>query len=205
MKVRAAVARGQGRMRLEPSAGGGAIRESRSNHDWVGGLLQRCQGRRLTVGGYGWEAGQGIGVQVVGVPAELRWDFSKRGTAILGAGALRVPRGWLRLSFLARLVLIGRVLVSTVMTNTLILMAKTLQVRIEEGLRTEADEVLHEIGLDVPSAVRLFLTKVVQTRSIPFELKAPGIRVVEVAADPDTQVRMDEIGAVWAKKKPRRE
>lgn len=84
-------------------------------------------------------------------------------------------------------------------------MAKTLQVRIEEDLRTEADEVLHEIGLDVPSAVRLFLTKVVQTRSIPFELKAPGIRVVEVAADPATQARMDEIGTLWAKKKPDRE
>jgi addiction module RelB/DinJ family antitoxin len=91
------------------------------------------------------------------------------------------------------------------MTNTLILMAKTLQIRIEEDLRTEADEVLHEIGLDLPSAVRLFLTKVVQTRSIPFELKASGIRVVEVAVDPATQARMDEIGTLWAKMKPHRE
>lgn len=101
--------------------------------------------------------------------------------------------------------LTSRRFVSTVITNARILMAKTLQVRIEEDLRTEADEVLHEIGLDVPSAVRLFLTKVVQTRSIPFELKAPGIRVVEVAADPATQARMDEIGTLWAKKKPDRE
>jgi len=84
-------------------------------------------------------------------------------------------------------------------------MAKTLQIRIEEDLRTEAGEVLHEIGLDVPSAVRLFLTKVVQTRSIPFELRAPGIRVVEVAVDPATQARMDEIGSLWARKKPQRE
>ena len=84
-------------------------------------------------------------------------------------------------------------------------MSKTLQVRIEEGLRTEADEVLHEIGLDVPSAVRLFLTKVVQTRSIPFELKAPGISVVELAGEPATQARMNEIGTLWAKKKPPRE
>ncbi len=91
------------------------------------------------------------------------------------------------------------------MTKVLILMAKTLQVRIEDDLRTEADEVLHEIGLDVPSAVRLFLTKVVQTRSIPFELKAPGIRVVEVAVEPATQARMDEIGTLWARKKPQRE
>jgi DNA-damage-inducible protein J len=84
-------------------------------------------------------------------------------------------------------------------------MVKTLQVRIEEDLRTEADEVLHEIGLDVPSAVRLFLTQVVQTRSIPFALKAPGIRVVELAVDPATQARMDEIGTRWARKKPQRE
>ena len=83
-------------------------------------------------------------------------------------------------------------------------MSKTLQIRIEDDLRTDADEVLHEIGLDVPSAVRLFLTKVVQTRSIPFELKASGILVVELAVDPATQARMDQIGTLWGKKKPRR-
>ena len=104
-----------------------------------------------------------------------------------------------------RPVLIGRLFVSTIMTNLYILMAKTLQIRIEEDLRTEADGVLREIGLDVPSAVRLFLTKVVQTRSIPFELKASGMRVVELAVDPDIHARMDEIGTLWAKKKPERE
>jgi addiction module RelB/DinJ family antitoxin len=97
--------------------------------------------------------------------------------------------------------LTGWPFVSIIMTNARILMAKTLQIRIEEDLRTEADEVLHEIGLDVPSAVRLFLTKVVQTRSIPFELKAPGFRVIELSVDPATQARMDEIGALWSKKK----
>jgi len=97
------------------------------------------------------------------------------------------------------------IFVNTIITNLIILMVKTLQIRIEEDLRTEATEVLHGIGLDVPSAVRLFLTQVVQTRSIPFELKAPGIRVVELAVDPVTQDRMDEIGALWAKKKPQME
>jgi len=104
-----------------------------------------------------------------------------------------------------RPVLIGRLFVSTITTNLYILMAKTLQIRIEEDLRTEADGVLREIGLDVPSAVRLFLTKVVQTRSIPFELKASGMRVVELAVDPDIHARMDEIGTLWAKKKLERE
>lgn len=103
-----------------------------------------------------------------------------------------------------RLGLTGLIRVSIIMTNAHICMAKTLQVRIEENLRTEADEVLHEMGLDVPSAVRLFLTKVVQTRSIPFDIKASGLRVVELSVDPATQTKMDEIGFLWAKKKLQR-
>ncbi len=82
-------------------------------------------------------------------------------------------------------------------------MSKTLQIRVEDDLRSKADAVLSDIGLDVPSAVRLFLTKVVQTRSIPFELTASA-GVVEVGVDVETQAKMDEIGALWSKKKARR-
>lgn len=89
------------------------------------------------------------------------------------------------------------------MTNVIIIMTKTLQVRVEEELRTEADDVLREIGLDVPSAVRLFLAKVVQTRSIPFELTAKA-RITEVSVDAGTQAKMDSIGALWTRRKPRR-
>lgn len=80
-------------------------------------------------------------------------------------------------------------------------MTKTLQVRVDEDLRTEADGVLREIGLDVPSAIRIFLTKVVTTRSIPFDLTATP-RHIEVEVDVGTQAKMDEISALWGKKKP---
>lgn len=63
--------------------------------------------------------------------------------------------------------------------------------------------MLREIGMDMPSAVRLFLTKVVQTRSIPFDLTASA-RVVEVSVDATTQSKLDEIGALWSRKKARR-
>lgn len=82
-------------------------------------------------------------------------------------------------------------------------MTKTLQIRVDEDLRSEADGVLREIGMDMPSAVRLFLTKVVQTRSIPFDLTASA-RVVEVSVDATTQSKLDEIGALWSRKKARR-
>lgn len=78
-------------------------------------------------------------------------------------------------------------------------MTKTLQIRVDEDLRTEADDVLREIGLDVPSAVRIFLAKVVRTRGIPFELMATP-RAVEVEVDARTQAKMDEIGSLWSKK-----
>jgi len=76
---------------------------------------------------------------------------------------------------------------------------KTLQIRLPEELREEADLVLGAIGLDMPTAVRLYLTKIVQTRSIPFALEAGPIEVV--AVDDATQTRMDDVAAAWRSKK----
>ena len=47
-----------------------------------------------------------------------------------------------------------------------------LQVNIDPDLKQAAEEVFAEIGLDATTAVRLFFTKVAQTRSIPFRLNA---------------------------------
>jgi DNA-damage-inducible protein J len=51
-------------------------------------------------------------------------------------------------------------------------MAKTslLQVRIDTELKREAEKLFAEIGLDTPSAVRLFFKQSVQRRAIPFSL-----------------------------------
>lgn len=76
---------------------------------------------------------------------------------------------------------------------------KTLQVRMPDALREDADLVLAEIGLDMPTAIRLYLNKIVQTRSIPFDLRAGGVVVEEVEADAATQVKMDSVGALLRK------
>ena len=74
----------------------------------------------------------------------------------------------------------------------------TLQVRLPVKLRDEASETLEEMGLDLPTAIRLYLTKVVKTRRIPFELEAdPVVEVVQV--DEALQGRMDRIGAARKK------
>ncbi len=49
-------------------------------------------------------------------------------------------------------------------------MTKAIQIRIDSKLKKEADKVFDELGLDTPTAIRMFLNKAVRTRSIPFRL-----------------------------------
>jgi addiction module RelB/DinJ family antitoxin len=85
------------------------------------------------------------------------------------------------------------------MTST----STTLQVRLSRKLRDNAASALEEMGLDLPTAVRLFFTNVAKTRRIPFLLEAdPRAEVLEV--DSSTQASMDRIAKVWKKTKPRR-
>lgn len=51
-------------------------------------------------------------------------------------------------------------------------MNQAIQVRVDAKLKKQADQVLDDIGLDIPTAIRLFLRKVVVSKSIPFELKS---------------------------------
>ena len=77
---------------------------------------------------------------------------------------------------------------------------KTLQVRVSDDLRSDADVVLNEIGLYMPTAIRLYLKKIVQTRSIPFSLEAPnGVFVEEIGVDAGTQQNMDSVASAWRK------
>jgi addiction module RelB/DinJ family antitoxin len=56
-------------------------------------------------------------------------------------------------------------------------MTKAIQIRIDTKLKKDAENVLEHLGMDVPTAVRIFLKKVVVSRSIPFELKHQKLTV----------------------------
>ncbi len=49
-------------------------------------------------------------------------------------------------------------------------MNTTLQTRIDAKLKRDASKALKSMGLDLSTGVKLFLTQVVRTQSIPFEL-----------------------------------
>ena len=75
---------------------------------------------------------------------------------------------------------------------------KNLQVRVPDDLREEADSVLAEIGMDMSTAIRVYLKKIVQSRGIPFSLSASSaIDLEEIEVDATTQAKMDRVAATW--------
>jgi len=50
---------------------------------------------------------------------------------------------------------------------------RLLQFRIDDNLKREATEIYSQLGLDLPTAIRMFLTRSVQVRGIPFSMQLP--------------------------------
>ncbi len=74
----------------------------------------------------------------------------------------------------------------------------SLQVRIPQELRKEADVVLDSVGLDMSTAIRVYLKKIVSTRSIPFALVSEDSRSLEyVPVDDEIQSKLNKVDAVW--------
>ena len=48
-----------------------------------------------------------------------------------------------------------------------------LQVRVDEDLRNECEDILSNLGLTMSSAVRLFLKRVVLAQGLPFPMNLP--------------------------------
>ena len=53
-----------------------------------------------------------------------------------------------------------------------------IQVRVDEALKQEATDVLESIGMDMPTAIRMFLKKVVIEKGLPFETKLPSYELI---------------------------
>ncbi|TYR73737.1 type II toxin-antitoxin system RelB/DinJ family antitoxin [Rossellomorea vietnamensis] len=60
-------------------------------------------------------------------------------------------------------------------------MAKTtnLSVRLEPGLKEEAELILGQLGIPVSNAVNIFLKQVVMQRGIPFDVKLPSTKPLD--------------------------
>lgn len=48
----------------------------------------------------------------------------------------------------------------------------TLQIRIDEKTKRDAQKILAELGLDMSTAIKLFLHNIIITESVPLELRS---------------------------------
>ena len=53
------------------------------------------------------------------------------------------------------------------------MVSSVLQVRVEEGLRAQATAIYEELGIDLQTAVRIFLKRSVMENGLPFDMKLP--------------------------------
>ena len=55
--------------------------------------------------------------------------------------------------------------------NEVLNVASTIQVRVEDELKSKSDALFKDLGTDTTTAIRMFLTQAVATNGFPFEIK----------------------------------
>ena len=50
-------------------------------------------------------------------------------------------------------------------------MASTIQIRVEDELKSKSDALFKDLGTDTTTAIRMFLTQSIATNGFPFEIK----------------------------------
>lgn len=50
-------------------------------------------------------------------------------------------------------------------------MTTTLSIRLDSTLKKQSQQVLDQLGMDISSATKIFLTQVVQRKAIPFDIR----------------------------------
>lgn len=50
-------------------------------------------------------------------------------------------------------------------------MSSTIQVRVDDELKSKSDQLFKELGTDTTTAIRIFLTQAVANNGFPFEIK----------------------------------
>ena len=64
-------------------------------------------------------------------------------------------------------------------------MSTTVKARVEADLKLKSEAVLHQLGMDMSSAIKMFLAQVVQLQALPFEVKLvqPNALTLQAIAD----------------------
>ena len=69
-----------------------------------------------------------------------------------------------------------------------------LQVRIDDDLKNKAAAIFNELGIDLSTAVRIFLVKCIAVGGLPFEMNINNVNVQALAALERMGQRSKELG-----------
>lgn len=72
----------------------------------------------------------------------------------------------------------------------------TYQLRLDEDLKQKSFAVFHELGMTPAEGMRIFLSAVVRTKSIPFSINIPNEETQQVFADTDAGVNLNKAESV---------
>lgn len=62
-------------------------------------------------------------------------------------------------------------------------MASTIQLRVDDDLKTKSDALFKDLGTDTTTAIRMFLTQAVAVNGFPFEIKRVSNNPYEVLSE----------------------
>ena len=58
-------------------------------------------------------------------------------------------------------------------------MASTIQLRVDDELKTKSDALFKDLGTDTTTAIRMFLTQALAVNGFPFEIKRASVNPYE--------------------------
>ena len=66
-------------------------------------------------------------------------------------------------------------------------MASTIQIRVDDDLKSKSDQLFKDLGTDTTSAIRMFLTQAVAYNGFPFEIKRT-VLILKLLADKNVRI-----------------
>lgn len=72
----------------------------------------------------------------------------------------------------------------------------TINIRVDEDVKKQANDLFEDLGLDMSTAMNMFLRQAIRYGGIPFEIKRPNAETLKAMEEAD-QIRA---GALKAKK-----
>ena len=77
--------------------------------------------------------------------------------------------------------------------------AASIHARIDSTLKHDAEEILHQLGLNTSQAINAFYAQIVHVRGMPFELKLPNEETIAAMKELDsgTVKTYDSMKELW--------